>query len=132
MTIQETIAHLDELREQVTQGEWRTVDIPKPFAGWPNRVHRCVMGDNYLIAGMGGGYGDAYGNDNSDYIVALHNAYSSLRRAALAGAALAEAVEKMDVETAFIQKEKVYGFDVAIPAFVAQRDAALDNYKKSV
>ncbi len=82
MPIKDTIAKLDELRGSATQGE---------YANWEG--YRLMA----LEESHGGGcalIGDGMKEKDIVYIATLHNSYEALRRVALAGEALAEAIEE--------------------------------------
>lgn len=74
--IKDTIAKVDELRAKATQGEWYHDKIG------PN-AQEFVGGNGYQIAGMAGAFRDSGPTNNAAYIVALHNAYDTLRKAVL-------------------------------------------------
>lgn len=111
MTSQETIAHLDELRAQALQENGRV----------------SFEADVYEIP-----------DDRAVYICALNSSYDQLRKAALAGAELAEAVGEMGQppaekeDRAFVPPPILYAIEQYNASWEAQRDAALDTYKKSV
>lgn len=89
--IRTIITQLDGLRERATQGEWKFRDDGLDYG---------FVGDSGKATVL---YGERFegaiesDNDDANYIVALHNSYESLRRAALAGEALAEAIEGLNL-----------------------------------
>lgn len=109
MTIKDTIAHLDELKWPKTWGVYCYSDKEK--------YHYFHDEDG-----------------KATFVIHLLNSYDTLRRAALAGAALAEAVGEMWPEVSPPEDGSDYelGWLRANSHWRTQRDAALDTYKKSV
>lgn len=124
MTIQDTIKQLDELREKATQGEWELTEID-PTDDCTEVYCRFARVGAVLVEG--GRYGfdeeDHQANADARFIASFIAAYEDLRRAALAGAELAEAVREIRADA---RCEYECRGDIK-----EQRDAALAAYHKA-
>lgn len=103
MTIKQTIEKLDEMRGKATQGEWKVFN---EYDCWAV----VKVGDNekepiFDDGSSAGEYSPRCSEIDRDYIIALHNSYETIRNAALAGEALAEAVESMEVTAIACSKD---------------------------
>ncbi len=94
-TIQQTIASLDDMRGKIEPQEWVSdhFDDENVYFGTNEEDIGACFDDK------------SQGTDSAEYIVALHNSYPTLRNTVLeaerykrAGEALAEAIERLEID----------------------------------